>query len=445
MNMNGNDVLDAVGVGIGPFNLSVAALLEPLKVNTAFFELQEEFHWHAGLLFPDSALQVSFLKDLVTLADPTSRFSFLAFLSANRRLYRFINADFPRVSRREFVQYFRWVCDNLPSLHFGCPVRQVRLEGDVLEVSVPGRSVRTRDLVLGTGLSPQVPLCAAPHLGPMVFHASEFLSRGFDPAGKRIALVGGGQTGSELMLHLLSLHGPGPRELHWVSRRNNLLPLDETAFTNELFTPAFCDHFFGLPAQARFRLLDEYKLAGNGISPSLLQQLYRRLYEIEFLEGRGKGCSFHLGRELVEFAREGGEWRLTVRDPEGRWAPYSIAADAVILCTGWDYRMPEFLAPLRSRISWGENGFKVRRDFSIEWDGPAGARIFVQNAARLSHGIAEPNLSIMAWRSATIINSLMRREVYDVSDPHTVFDWKHAPSGLLTHEPTHQLVEGVAP
>lgn len=444
MSMNGNGVHDVVGVGVGPFNLSFAALLEPLGLNSRFFELKEEFHWHPGLLFADSSLQVSFLKDLVTLADPSSRFSFLAFLSAHRRLYRFINADFPRVSRREFVQYFRWVCDSLPNLEFGCRVDEIRYDGDVLRVGTPRSTVRTRNVVLGTGLAPQIPACAAPFLGETVFHASEFLSREFNPGGKRIALVGGGQTGSELMLHLLSPHGPQARELHWVSRRSNLLPMDETAFTNELFTPAFCEHFYELPPEARFGILDEYKLAGNGIAPSLLQQLYRRLYEIEFLEHRGKGCHFHLGQEMVDISRTGNEWLITVRDCAGRRPPHVLVADAIILSTGWEYTFPEFLSPLRDRISWGRDGFAVRSDFSLEWDGPDDRRIYVQNAARMTHGIAEPNLSIMAWRSATIINSMLGRTVYDVSDPHTVFRWEHARSQRAHPEHAQPLAEGMA-
>jgi hypothetical protein len=38
--------------------------------------------------------------------------------------------------------------------------------------------------------------------------------------------------------------------------------------------------------------------------------------------------------------------------------------------------------------------------------------VFVQNGARHSHGLADPNLSLTAWRAATIVNSLLRKEVY---------------------------------
>src|SRR5215475_12275348 len=125
--MTGEDQnLDVAGVGIGPFNLSVAALVSPLNhIKSRFFERANEFQWHPGLLFPEATIQVSFLKDLVTLANPTSPYSFIAFLFKTGRLYRFITANFPRVSRREFNQYFRWVCDHLPNLEFGRNVEAI--------------------------------------------------------------------------------------------------------------------------------------------------------------------------------------------------------------------------------------------------------------------------------------------------------------------------------
>lgn len=412
-------------MGVGPFNLSVAALLHPLEVRARFFERSPEFHWHAGLLFDESTLQVSFLKDLVTLADPTSPFSFLSFLFATRRLYRFINADLPRVSRREFNQYFRWACDRLPSVEMGKTVESVSFEGDTFLLDVGGERVRARNLVLGTGLGPAVPACARPHLGATVFHASSFLRQGLDPRGKRIVVVGGGQTGAELVHQLLLDPQRLPAGIHWITRRSNYLPLDESAFTNELFTPAYSAHFFSLPPEEKERLLSEQKLASNGVSSGLLQQIYRRLYELEFLSGPGRICALHVERELVDVAPDHGAWRVEFRHLHGGGGE-TLLADVVILCTGWEYRRPEFLGPLADRIPFDARGFTVRRDFSVEWDGPEENRIYVQNAARHTHGVAEPNLSLMAWRAATIVNSLAGRNVYDIGHASAAFDWGQA-------------------
>ncbi|HEY0364904.1 MAG TPA: SidA/IucD/PvdA family monooxygenase, partial [Pyrinomonadaceae bacterium] len=111
MKEQSDKIIDVAGVGIGPFNLSVAALLDPLRqLDARFFEREQEFQWHPGLMFPEANIQVSFLKDLVTPACPTSYYSFLNFLFVTKRLYRFINANYSRVTRVEFNQYLRWVC-----------------------------------------------------------------------------------------------------------------------------------------------------------------------------------------------------------------------------------------------------------------------------------------------------------------------------------------------
>lgn len=65
------------GVGLGPFNRGLAALLAPTGVDAVFFDDKPGFAWHPGLMLPGAEIQVPFLADLVTLADPTSRYTFL--------------------------------------------------------------------------------------------------------------------------------------------------------------------------------------------------------------------------------------------------------------------------------------------------------------------------------------------------------------------------------
>lgn len=425
--------INVVGVGIGPFNLSVAALLQPLReVRSRFFERRKEFQWHPGLLFPEATIQVSFLKDLVTLADPTSPYSFLSFLSQSKRLYRFINANYARVTRREFNQYLRWVCASLSNLEFDRSVHAVNCDGKSLLVETDGGTLRTNNIILGTGLTPLVPDCARPHLCETVLHAANYLKPpGVKTAGLRVAVVGGGQTGAEIVNHLLSDPLRFPRELIWVTRRPNFLPLDESPFTNELFTPNYSRYFFRLPPGQKAALLAEQKLASDGILNELLESIYRRLYELEFLSDHGRLCKLYSRLELSGIDPDAEGWRLTFKDDlSGR--ANSLGADVVILCTGFKYQTPECITPLLPRVSLDRNGFCLRDDFSLEWDGPPSLRIYVQNAARHSRGIADPNLSLMAWRSAKIINSIVGRCVYNVEDDNSIFDWPlHEPVGAM--------------
>ncbi len=397
--MDSDVTLDAVGVGVGPFNLSLAALLAPTGFNARFFDKSADFQWHPGLLFPEATIQVSYLKDLVTLVDPTSPHSFVAFLRANKRLYRFINRTEVRVSRKEFNQYLQWVAGRLPNVEFGAEVREVHLGGQAFTARLDQRTLYARDLVLGTGLVPNIPEWAQPYLGNEVFHANDYLRHPIDATGRVVTVVGGGQSGAEVIWHLLldTAHLPG--QLVWISHRPNFLPLQEQRNT----------------------LLAEQKLASDGVSPALLQRIYDRLYDLEFLEPAGRRFLLLPSNEVVDLQRGSPGCDLSLRD---RWgAGRTVRADMIVLGTGYGYELPEAMQPLADRISWDRDGLPVRADFSVEWDGPPGLRIYAQDAARPMRGVADPNLSLMAWRSAIIANSLLGRQVYDVNGESSVFDF----------------------
>ena len=417
--MGSDVVLDAVGVGAGPFNLSLAALIAPTGFSARFFERSPNFQWHPGLLFPEATIQVSFLKDLVTLVDPTSQYSFLAFLRAHKRLYRFINLS-GNVSRKEFNQYLQWASGRLPNVEFGAEVREVAIDGQSFSIRVDHRVLRTKNVVLGTGLVPNVPPWARPHLGDTVFHSNDYLLHPIDATGRVVAVVGGGQSGAEVAWHLLLDLEHLPAQLIWISHRANFLPLDESPFTNELFNPVYSDYFFTLTREQRDTLLAEQKLASDGISEGLLQRIYDRLYDLEFLEAAGRRFRLLPGHEVVDMQHTPGGCELALRD---RWGKSrTVRADVIVLGTGSSYALPEAMQPLANRMRWDRDGFPVRADFSVEWDGPPELRIYAQDAARHMRGVPDPNLSLMAWRSAIIANSLLGRQVYDVSGESSVFD-----------------------
>jgi lysine N6-hydroxylase len=419
--ISANEVLDAAGVGIGPFNLSLAALADSTdSLTTRFFERSREFQWHPGLLFPESTIQVSHLKDLVTLADPTNPCSFLAFLAASGRLYRFINANFDRIPRVEFNQYLRWAAARLSNVEFGAEVRAITFDRTSFLIDVGGEQVRARNVILGTGLRPSLPECAIPFLGPSVFHASQYLLEERRMEGRRVAVIGGGQTGAEVVSHLLSDPSNTPEEVYWISRRTNYLPLDESPFTNELFTPRYSDYFYHLPPEDRLLNLSEQKLASDGISQCLLEKIYQQLYQDEF-HNRSRRTVLCPRSELVSIEADEGSLRLSVRG--GLYNQTNdVLVDVVVLATGFEYAPSPALAPILDRTSWSNEGFAVREDYSIEWDGPSNLKIYMQNGARRFRGIADPNLSLMAWRSAKIINSLAGHTVYPLPDAGSVFE-----------------------
>ena len=155
-----------------------------------------------------ATLQVPFLADLVTLADPTSRFSYLKFLKETGRLYRFYIRENFLPLRREYNHYCRWAVERLPSVRFGRAVTRVTHDGTAYVVTAADRrGLRGRRLVLGTGTAPKVPA----GLEDVGIHSSDYLHRKAElQRESSITVVGSGQSAAEVYADLLA-DQPRPR------------------------------------------------------------------------------------------------------------------------------------------------------------------------------------------------------------------------------------------
>ena len=115
MNQMITPTYDVLGIGFGPSNLALAIALqeqaqrEGLDYHALFLDKQGDYRWHGNTLVAQSELQISFLKDLVSLRNPTSPYSFVNYLHRQGRLADFINLGTFYPCRMEFNDYLRWV------------------------------------------------------------------------------------------------------------------------------------------------------------------------------------------------------------------------------------------------------------------------------------------------------------------------------------------------
>jgi len=109
--------VEILAIGAGPANLALAVALEEmapeLARSTLIVDQHETVLWQRGMLLPWSQSQVSFLKDLVTLRNPCSPFSFISYLHAVGRLNEFINMGSFTPYRLEISEYLQWVAAGL--------------------------------------------------------------------------------------------------------------------------------------------------------------------------------------------------------------------------------------------------------------------------------------------------------------------------------------------
>ena len=197
-----NNILDVAGIGIGPFNLSLALMLfEKTALKLKFFDRKPEFSWHDGMKLPDSKMQIHFLKDLVTPINPTSKFSFLNYLAEKGLIYSFLNRDEAAISREEFTQYMQWIVRDLDKvLEFGSKIEEVKFNGEDFDIIQDSGQYKARRLVIGTGIKPNIPEAAKDMISQNFFHNHEFVFRAknLNFKGKRVVIIGGGQSGAEV-------------------------------------------------------------------------------------------------------------------------------------------------------------------------------------------------------------------------------------------------------
>ncbi|WP_052397097.1 lysine N(6)-hydroxylase/L-ornithine N(5)-oxygenase family protein [Streptomyces sp. NRRL F-5123] len=418
---------DFIGIGVGPANLSLAALAHSQSELTGcFLDSKPEFAWHPGIMLPESRLNVSVFKDLATMVDPTNEFTFLNFLASTGRIYRALEANGLGCSRQEFEQYYRWAAGRLPTIRWGHTVKSLSPVGDRFEVTCDnGETFSTGTVVLGSGHNPRLPDFAVLHRGSRVLHSGEISTVAPDVRGKRVMVVGAGQSGAEVVNYLLSDDAALPAELTWVSSRTGFLPLDDSPFTNEWYAPPYVDYFYGLPAERRTQLLREQVLSSDGVSEELLHQIYKRLYHLDHVMSRPVRHRLVANRRVTGLDRDGDDVVVDLHDQDGGGRERT-PADVVVFATGYESELPEYAQPLAERLLGGDGRPVVRRDYSLDWDGPAGLRIFVQNLADHTHGINDRLLSLMAWRSAHILNGIAGREVFRMHHADSTMTWHSA-------------------
>ncbi|MDB2356402.1 SidA/IucD/PvdA family monooxygenase [Pseudoalteromonas sp.] len=417
-------MLDLAGIGIGPFNLSIAALLnESNELNYRFFDNKPSFAWHPGLLLPDAHMQTCYLKDLVTAVAPTSRVSFLSYLVDKKRFYRFLSTDIAMISRTEFSDYMAWAASKLKNLNFNDAVSAINYSNGQFVITTNSGEYTAKNICLGTGKAPYIPHEFVSQLGDKVFHAAEIMSRDIDLTNKSVAIIGGGQTGADIVLNALGEYWGKPSSLYWVSRRPNYQPLDEATFTNEFFTPQYTECFFDLPELSKKREIKTQKLASDGITTECLKQIYQYLYQHFDVKGEEKWVHLLPNRTAQTISPNNNGFTVKCHNTLNQ-SDEVLNADYVILATGFESKLPAYLEPLKPLLHLNEDGgLQLDSHFNIKWQHQSENQIYAVNAGLDSHGIAEPQLSLMAWRSATIINHLANKTLFDLSETQSFIDW----------------------
>lgn len=407
---------DVIGLGFGPANLAIAVALDEDRrardngLRYCFLEKKPAFEWHGGMLLEDSRMQISFLKDLATLRNPSSRYTFVNYLHQKRRLEAFINISTFTPSRLEYNDYLAWAAGHFKDrVHYGeevIAVEPVLDGGEVSRVRVISRLAdgRTRvriarNLVVSIGGEPAVPEMFRPLRGdPRVMHSSSYLERiqGVSEP-KRLAVIGSGQSAAEIFTDLCGRFPAA--EVSLVMRSQALRPADDSPFVNEIFDPSYTDVIYGQAPDQREALIQANAQTNYSVvNLDLIESIYHRLY-LQKVSGHAPHSLLpQRSITAVETGEQG--VRLTLDGPEGR---EDRLFDAVVLATGYrrdGYR--RLLEGLQAHLGEG-----VERDYRLCCQPQMSAGIYLQGCCEASHGLSDTLLSVLAIRSQEVVDALL--------------------------------------
>ncbi|MGW1196727.1 lysine N(6)-hydroxylase/L-ornithine N(5)-oxygenase family protein [Streptomyces sp. NPDC002536] len=415
-------LLDIIGIGFGPSNVALAAALDDLPAGEAptarFVEKQAVFGWHRGMLIEGATMQVAFLKDLVTLRNPTSPLSFVSYLTAKGRLVDFINHKTFYPSRIEFHDYLEWAAAHFADrVDYGCEVVAARPvldeDGSIghfdvrVHEAATGRltAYRARNLVVAPGLAPLMP----PGVGTSarVWHSRDLLTelasrRPESP--RRFVVIGAGQSAAEATDHLHRMYPDA--EVCSVFTGFGYRPADDSPFANQVFDPATVDLFHAAPGDARTVVFDRHRTTNYSVVDlDLIEDLYRRAYA-EKVSGTER-LRFLRASRLAAVTEHEDRVDVTV-DSLLDGTRQTLAADVVVCATGYlPADLPSFLgevAPLLGRDEHGE--LVVDRDYRVRTTVPCAGGVYLQGGTEHSHGITSSLLSNSAVRSGEIARSI---------------------------------------
>jgi L-ornithine N5-oxygenase len=448
-----DELHDLVCVGFGPASLAIAVALHDAIDGTdptllgieglqgrqpkvAFLERQHKFAWHAGMLLPGARMQITFMKDMATLRNPRSEFTFINYLYQKDRLVEFTNLNTFLPQRVEYEDYMRWcaswfddVVQYSQEVVKVTPEKSPSGDGEITTFVVSSKNLqtgeiqsrRTRHVVIAAGGRPNIP-APFPSSHPKVVHSSQFCQistkvlQDFQYPYK-VAVVGNGQSAAEIF-DFLHTHYPNS-QTRLLIKGGALRPSDDSPFVNEIFNPGRVDSTFSRDPQLRTSTIREDKGTNYGVVRlPLIERIYETLYTQRIRYGNTPEAEEQWPHRVMAYRyvtdvqaspkiKDG--LRLQVRDqsplylsdtPQAQVLTETLDVDAIFVATGYFRDLHETL--LKDARHLMPNGdltdarWEVQRDYKINFANKKvsdDAGVWLQGCCETTHGVSHIPIS----------------------------------------------------
>ena len=322
---------DATIIGAGPYGLSAAAHLSSAGFNVRVFGEPMEF-WATGM---PAGMLLRSPREASTISDPRSAFTLEA--------YEIESGTKPvkRVAWETFVSYGKWFREQLKCEFDRRNIREIRRNGSGFHITLAdGSELKSDRVIVAAGIGPfrKIPQTFS-HLSPK--SASHcYQGRKFSDLGKRVAVIGAGQSSLEsaAILHEMGVDVEviaRISELRWIGMHKRLHQLgiiSKTLYSKHDVGPIGISRLVAYP-NLMYRVPMKVK---DGIRTRAV-----RSAGAPWLIPRLSGVKISTGRSVASAREVAGEVQLSLDDGTER------RVDHVLMGTGYtvDISRYQFLAP----------------------------------------------------------------------------------------------------
>ena len=419
---------DILGIGFGPANLSLAIALEEdgLSDRALFLEKRMGPTWQPGMLLDGTDIQNNPLRDLVTLRNPLSRYTFTNYLHTHERLLPYLNLGLQFPLRKEFARYIEWVSGFFGhQVRYGRAVRNIAYDHDRqlyrVGTTTTSEVYLARALVIGTGRTPLIPDAFKSMLSERVFHLNDYLPKNTRQVLKNsrghVCVIGASQSAIEIVIDLYTRY-PHLQITNLIRGFGYQLK-DTSPFSEHVYFPEFIDYFFEANAESKRTLTDLLRRTNySSADADVIHRLYLMLYE-QNLDGESR-LNVRTNTDVVAARTVANKVELTLREMH-RGDVETLDCDWVILGTGFrnlggranEERYPSILEPIADLLEMnGEGTPQINRDYSLASAKGSSATqtIFLNGLCESSHGLGDAgSFSLLAQRGTCISRALASR------------------------------------
>ena len=446
-----DEMHDLLCVGFGPASLAIAVALHDAldsgeQLNTrrpkvAFLERQDKFAWHSGMQIPGAKMQISFVKDLATLRNPRSEFTFLNYLFKVGRLVQFTNLSTFLPRRIEYEDYMRWCAGHFDDVvsysEEVVAVDPIKVSGGSKKIagfSVTTRNIltketstrRARHVVIAAGGRPKIP-DGFPQNHPRVLHSSQYkvqTPKAFPDRTKpvRVAIIGGGQSAAEIF-NDVHQHFPNSKS-YFLIKDTALRPSDDSPFVNEIFDPNRVDKIYTTTAERRSEMIAADKVTNYGVVRlELLEDIYEEMYAQRLEHGNDESTwprRILTQRRVTSIVDASAALDLTITNTSDSSNPSTehLVVDLVYVAAGYQRNIHELMLQNCRHLMPGgdEQGKKweVGRNYAVRFEKAKvekEAGVWLQGCNENTHGLSDTLLSILSVRGGEMVGSIFGADV----------------------------------